>query len=127
MRIKLDENLPEILVSVLKSLGHDADTVRSEGFAGHEDQVVWMEAQREKRFFITQDLDFSNIQNFAPGTHHGLLLIRLHLPGREALTGKIRQIFQREPAESWCRCFVVVSDLKIRVIRPPKGTGVGQP
>jgi hypothetical protein len=41
MRIKLDENLPPRLVSVLSELGHDVDTVPSERIAGKDDAVVW--------------------------------------------------------------------------------------
>jgi len=34
VNIKLDENLPERLVSELRALGHDVDTVRAEHLAG---------------------------------------------------------------------------------------------
>ena len=40
MRLKLDENLPTILVEDLAALGHDVDTATSEGLAGHEDPEV---------------------------------------------------------------------------------------
>jgi predicted nuclease of predicted toxin-antitoxin system len=77
MKVKLDENLPESLVTSLASLNHDLDTVRSEGLAGHADSEVWQAAQSSGRFLVTQDLDFSDMRIFAPGTHHGLLLVRL--------------------------------------------------
>lgn len=47
MRIKLDENRPTRLVSVLSELGHDVDTVPSERIAGKDDAVVWQAAQRD--------------------------------------------------------------------------------
>lgn len=34
MRIKLDENLPGRLVSLLAQMGHDVDTVPAEGIEG---------------------------------------------------------------------------------------------
>ena len=37
MRIKLDENLPAELVDDLAAMGHDADTVASEGLTGFAD------------------------------------------------------------------------------------------
>lgn len=85
MKAKLDENLPESLLAELRKLGHDVDNVRQEGLFGRPDADVWQAAQNAQRFFITQDLDFSDIRQYAPGTHHGLLLIRLRLPGRRAL------------------------------------------
>ena len=118
MRIKLDENLPESLVAALADLGHQVDTVRAEGIAGTPDGKVWDVAQREGRFLMTQDLDFSDVRKFTPGTHHGLLLVRLRLPGRLALARRLASVFQMEDVGSWARCFVLVTDWKIRIHRP---------
>ena len=56
-------------------------------------------AQRSQGFCITQDLDFSDIRSFAPGTDHGLVLVRLRLPGRRALTRRITEVFAGEARE----------------------------
>lgn len=118
MKIKLDENLPVLLIRRLEAFGHDVDSVPAEGIAGHPDPDVWSAAQNAGRFLITQDLDFSDIRQFLPGTHHGLMLVRLRVPGRIALARRIEEVFRNENIESWMRCFVVVSDLKIRVNCP---------
>lgn len=118
MRIKLDENLPARLAGHLKSLGHDADVVPDEGLTGANDEQVWDAAQQERRFFITQDLDFSDLRRYAPGGHHGVLLVRLRDPGREALYLRIRSLFDKESVENWAGCFVVVTEHKIRIRRP---------
>ena len=119
MKIKLDENLPFRLVGILSELGHEIDTIPREGLKGCNDEQVWEAAQRSGRFLITQDLNFSNINLFEPGTHYGLLLIRLRGPGRNALLKRIQTIFQSEEVERWQGCFVVITEHKIRV-RPPK-------
>ena len=118
MKIKLDENLPESLVGELAALHHNVDNVRQEGLAGHNDPDVWAGAQAAGRFFITQDLDFSDVRKFQPGTHHGVLLVRLPDAGRLALTRRIAEVFDSEDVESWTRCFVVLSGHKLRVLRP---------
>jgi predicted nuclease of predicted toxin-antitoxin system len=118
MQIKLDENLPQELVSVLTALAHDVDTVRDEGFAGHDDGTVWQAAQQARRFFLTQDLDFSDIREFTPGTHMGLLLIRLDHPSRAMLVGRVRQVFETEDVDSFSGCLVVATEHKLRVRRP---------
>ena len=94
------------------------DSVRQEGLAGHDDPDIWTAAQEEGRFLITQDLDFSDIRRFQPGTHHGLLLVRLPDAGRLALTRQIIEVFRNEEVESWSGCFAVLSAHKLRVIRP---------
>ena len=122
MKLKLDENLPESLVAELAALNHDVDNVRQEGLPGRNDSDVWAAAQSEGRFLITQDLDFSDVRQFQPGSHHGLLLVRLPEAGRLALTRKIADIFRRENVECWPGCFIVLSDHKLRVLRPPTTT-----
>jgi len=117
MKIKLDENLPGSLVAVLTSLGHDLDTVVSEGLTGAIDDAVWEAAQGTGRFLITQDLDFSDIRRFIPGTHHGLLLVRLRSPGRLALARRVESVFRTERVEEWGRCVVVATERKVRVRR----------
>ena len=66
MKIKLDENLPSRLASRLAAMGHDVQTVVGEGIEGNPDPAVWEAAQREARFLITQDMDFSDARRFAP-------------------------------------------------------------
>jgi predicted nuclease of predicted toxin-antitoxin system len=82
MRIKIDENLPAQIASRLNSFGHEVHTAQEEGLGGCLDQMIWEAAQRDERFLITQDLDFSDARQFAPGTHHGILLVRMHSPSR---------------------------------------------
>jgi predicted nuclease of predicted toxin-antitoxin system len=118
VNIKLDENLPERLVSKLQALGHDVDTVRSEHLAGRDDNEVWQAAQAAGRFLITQDLDFSDLRRFTPGTHAGLLLVRLAQPGRDALVARVAILFATEHVDQWRGCLVVATGHKVRVKRP---------
>lgn len=117
MKIKLDENIPDPGVFAPWGL-MDVDTAVQEGLAGKDDETVFEAAQREGRFLITQDLDFSDIRRFLPGTHAGLLLLRLRNPSRSLLIERLEAIFRYEDIESWERCFVVATDSKIRVRRP---------
>lgn len=120
MKIKLDENLPCDLAAVLTGLGHEVSTVTQEGLSGCLDAELWNAVQREARFLITQDLDFSDARLFAPATHCGVLLIRLQEPSLQNLLERIRLIFQTEDVEAWAGCFVVASERKIRVRRAPQ-------
>ena len=118
MKIKLDENLPYRLVQFLTDLGHDIDTVPDEHLAGQDDERVWSAVQTAGRFLVTQDLDFSDARRYAPGTHHGLLLVRLPQPGRSALVERIGGLFRTEAVESWAGCVVSATSRKVRVRRP---------
>ena len=93
MKIKLDENLPLGLAAALKNLGHNVHTTLEEGLAGKPDANIWAAAQREARFLITQDLDFSDLRRFAPRSHHGILLVRFHSPDWRSLLRTSREDF----------------------------------
>jgi predicted nuclease of predicted toxin-antitoxin system len=118
MKVKLDENLPTRLAAALRNLGHDVHTTREEGLAGHPDEVIWNSAQRELRFLVTQDMDFSDSNKFAPGIHCGILLVRLHSPSWEALINRVVALFRSEDVTQWERCFLVATDRKLRLLKP---------
>ena len=66
---------------------------------GRPDDAIWQATQAADRFLITQDLDFSDTRRYVPGTHAGLLLVRLPNPGREALVARVVLLFATEPVE----------------------------
>ena len=118
MKIKLDENLPLRLAGLLGDLGHEVHTPRDENLAGHSDHEIWESAQTESRFLITQDLDFSDLRKFEPGSHCGILLVRLHAPDRNNLMQRVLELFREEPVDEWIGCFVVATERKIRLLKP---------
>lgn len=117
MKIKLDENLPTDLVELLVSTGHDVETVPGELLNGKPDPDIFAAAIREERLLITQDMDFSDIRKFKPGTHPGIVLIRLSEPSRRNCVERFRHLIQRKSLEDFASCFVVLSDRKLRVRR----------
>ncbi|GAC1572413.1 MAG: hypothetical protein NVS3B20_04300 [Polyangiales bacterium] len=117
MKLKLDENVPVTAAARLAALGHDVDTVRDEGLTGTADDRVWSAAQAEGRFLVTQDMDFSDARSFAPGTHHGLLLVRLPDDEQWRITDFLVGWFASPDAARWERCFVVATPNKVRVLR----------
>ena len=62
MNVKLDENVPAGLASLLEKHGHDVVTVPQQGLAGQPDAPIWEATQGETRFLITMDLDFADIR-----------------------------------------------------------------
>lgn len=118
MKFKVDENLPLQIAIDLRARTHDVKTVGEEGLTGGEDADIWHAAQREGRILITQDLDFSDTRKFQAGTHHGIVLIRLRSPSRRNLIARTTELFEAENLSGWARCFVVVTERKIRVKKP---------
>ena len=118
MKLKLDENLPVTLAVRLREVGHDADTVRDEGLGGHPDDAVWQAAQREGRFLVTQDLDFSDTRKFAPGTHCGILLVRVPDLEQWRVSDYVMGWLSAAESPTWPGCVVVATPHRVRVLRP---------
>jgi predicted nuclease of predicted toxin-antitoxin system len=118
MKIKLDENLTARLSAVLSSLGHEVHTVFDEGLEGKSDDQVWRVTQAEHRFLITQDSAFADVRSYPPGTHFGILHLRLGTKDRLAQISRVAELFASEDPSSRARCLVVATETKVRVVRP---------
>jgi predicted nuclease of predicted toxin-antitoxin system len=118
VKIKLDENIPHGVRDRFAGQELDIETVIDEGLGGRPDTEVWAAAQAEGRFLVTQDLDFSDRRKFAPGTHHGLLIVRLP-DGEQWRIGDYVTAWLSSPdLATWAGCFVVATPTKVRVLRP---------
>jgi predicted nuclease of predicted toxin-antitoxin system len=118
MKIKLDENMPVSLADTLRQLGHNVHTVPEEGLSGSADEAIWEAVQEEKRFLITQDLEFLDIRRFSPGTHGRILIVRLRTPGRIALHQMVARLYSNENTEEWISCLILSTERKLRFHRP---------
>ncbi len=67
---------------------------------GGSDPELWTRAEREGRTVITKDLDFSDGRRFTPGTHHGVVLVRLHAPSRLPLIQRWKKCFRLKRSAS---------------------------
>jgi predicted nuclease of predicted toxin-antitoxin system len=118
MRIKIDECLPGEIVELLTEIGHTAETVKDEGLTGSPDYIIWGIAQAENLFLITTDLDFSDIRRYTPGTHRGILLLRLSLEGKNYMLSYFKQLIANFDFNEWVGCVVIANDHKIRIKKP---------
>ncbi len=76
MRLKLDENIDERLVVLLRDAGHDASTVREQDLRGTVDPDLYNHIVSDGRVLVTLDLDFSNVLRYPPEPTPGLVVLR---------------------------------------------------
>ena len=110
MLVKLDENLSIAHANFLRNEGCDCDRVTDEALSGEDDEVVWQQACAEGRFFITLDLDFSDVRRFPPGTHPGILLLRSGSGSRQAVLDILVRVVREYPLETLQGCLAVADE-----------------
>jgi predicted nuclease of predicted toxin-antitoxin system len=118
MTIKLDENLGRSAAEWLNSMGYEADRVHDQGFSGASDQEVWRRVCADGRFLITLDLDFSDVRQFPPGSHPGILLLRPKSNGRDAVLEVLQRVVREQPLETLAGCLAVADPIRTRIRRP---------
>ncbi len=65
MRIKLDENLPVELADDLRAVGHDVESVVTEGLSGRSDGAIVSAVRRERRTLFTLDKGIGDLRRFS--------------------------------------------------------------
>lgn len=90
MRFKVDENIGQPGIDLLRAAGHDAASVRDEGLGGERDEVVFDASRAERRTLITLGHDFGNVLRFPPEAAHGIVV--LELPPRPSLASLRRRL-----------------------------------
>ncbi|WGV26434.1 DUF5615 family PIN-like protein [Halotia branconii] len=118
MLVKLDENMAQSHVEFLQQSGYNAERVTDEGLSGAKDEVVWQEVCAEERFFITLDLDFSDVRRFPTGSHPGILLLRSRNRSRQAVVKILTRVINEQPLEALKGCLVVADKIQTRIRRP---------
>ncbi len=94
MKFKVDENLPQELVSDLAEAGHDAETVVKEGMAGVPDSHLLAVTQQESRILLTLDKGIADVRVFPPAAFPGIVLFRPNSMGRGEVLRFVRRHLQ---------------------------------
>lgn len=115
MKFKIDENLPSQIATLLKSAGHDAETVFDEGLVGSTDQNIIEVCNREERALVTLDLDFSNVRAYPPKDHFGLVVLRLRRQDRPHVVNVLSQIIDMFEQQTLLGRLWIVEEDRIRI------------
>jgi predicted nuclease of predicted toxin-antitoxin system len=75
MKVKFDENLGSIGVSLLESEGHDVKTIAEQRMSGASDEQVYETCRDESRVLVTLDRDFGQIIRFPPERTAGIVVL----------------------------------------------------
>jgi predicted nuclease of predicted toxin-antitoxin system len=118
-RFLVDEDMPRSTSVVLREAGHEVEDVRDAGLRGCTDEEVIAYARARGAVLITADKGFANILRFPPGTHAGILVLRmpneLSVP---ELNRRLLQVLMRMEGEDLRGLLIIVEPHRIRIRRP---------
>lgn len=80
MKIKVDENIGQSGVSLLRQAGHDVTTVPEQGLSGAPDEIIFQACTSEQRTLVTLDRDFGQVPRFPPKQSSGIVVLELGAP-----------------------------------------------
>ena len=112
MKLAADECCDALLVSGLRSDGHDVMYIK-ETASGADDDGVLQTAALEQRVLITEDKDFGELVVRLRKPAHGIILIRMNPTDSQAKLDRLREIFLTE-SNRLVGYFVVVDQNKMR-------------
>ncbi len=72
----IDENLPRILMQVLRQRGYKARHILDLLPQGSSDPKIYALAQQSQSILVSRDVEFGNVLLYPPGTHFGIVVIR---------------------------------------------------
>lgn len=113
MNILVDENIPNLTVSSLRSRGDDVLDIRGTSQQGLFDDALWAIARDNQRLLITTDKGFGNHRN---DDHFGILVIRLRQPNEERIHSSIMAALRDFPTQDDWRGLLVVMRDQVRSV-----------
>jgi predicted nuclease of predicted toxin-antitoxin system len=120
MKFKLDENLGQSIATAIAELGHDVDTAADENLLSQPDGRIAEAAAREGRVVITLDLDFSDERCFPPGTHPGIIVLRLPFLGVPTVRFVIVNFLRTADLQSLVGAICIIELHRTRIRSAPR-------
>jgi predicted nuclease of predicted toxin-antitoxin system len=115
MRLVVDESTGVVVARWLRSVGHDALSIREDHPRMLDEEILAL-AVREDRVIVTNDKDFGELVFREGRAHRGVILLRL-ADDRTLAKIAVLERFLPDVPDDLSSCFVVVTEREVRVAR----------
>ncbi|MBM3119793.1 MAG: hypothetical protein FJ006_09680 [Chloroflexi bacterium] len=122
LKLLLDENIPPQAATELRQLGYDVLHLRDTGLRGCKDSELVAFAHDNGRCLVTLDADFADLRYYPPGSHNGIIRLKLKLAQSNVVVSVLHSLLPRIAHIPMHKGALVVSDGKRYRIRLPKET-----
>ncbi|MFQ5880988.1 MAG: DUF5615 family PIN-like protein [Candidatus Methylomirabilales bacterium] len=115
MRILTDQDVYQITVGFLQSLGHDVLRAKDAGLGSASDVALLEYADREGRVLVTRDKGYGGITFLERQEHGGILLLRVTPATIRAVHEELRRFFVEHQTIEMQSKFVVIEPGRHRI------------
>ena len=115
MKFLLDENFPKSAEKLLMELGHQVIDIRGTELQGIDDFRLFEVAQENGAILLTTDRDFYHTVPLRYSDHHGVVVIALKQPNRDAILSKLSWIISQDLEEHFDNTIYLLRDQTYRV------------
>ena len=109
-RFLLDENIPRSIYRVLKEYGYYVEYVPK----GVDDETVINIAREKNLVLITRDSDFADEMMYPPGSHPGIIVLKVHPTIPRLLSEKLLEALNR--LENIIGKLIIINNYKVEII-----------
>jgi predicted nuclease of predicted toxin-antitoxin system len=118
MKFLVDADLPNSLITFLKSHGYDTLSVREIFPPATPDDKVYQFAKEGNRILVTRDKDFTNILLYPPEENFAIIVFRTHLVPYDEMFTLLNDFLQRIPTAELLGSLVIIQKNRIRIRKP---------
>jgi hypothetical protein len=90
-----------------------------QGWQGTPDNILWSSIQSERRWLITADKGFADLRRYPPGSHRGVILLRVPEESRRAYMELAGLMLDRVDLDRLGVAVVVATARSVRIRRAP--------
>lgn len=117
MRLFSDACIYRVTEVAVAEWGHDLQPARDVGLADAANGDILGHAITHGRVLLTRDMHFSNILLYPPGTHQGIVVLKIHPAWLTQVHAVLRQFLGATPEENISGALAIVDRAKWRIRR----------
>lgn len=117
MTFLLDHCIWKETENILREAGFDCITLRELNKAGAVNGEVIACARSKKAVLITRDRDFTNLTLYPPGSHDGIIFLRITPESKEKVHAVMLEALRNTPPNHFKGNAVIITSIAYRIHR----------
>jgi predicted nuclease of predicted toxin-antitoxin system len=117
MRLIADQDVYQVTVEFLRSIGHDVLQAKDAGLSSPSDLALLEHAHRDHRVLVTRDKGYGALAFRQGSGHEGIVLLRVSPATLQAVHNELHRFFSEHRAMDMRGCFVVIEPGRHRIRR----------